>query len=148
MWLKVDYRIVLVLVFFRCFDSAAIIVAYIFKTRNNLTGFLREVTREGEWFVCFPLMLLQLVLPTAQRQGELLVGTLLVCCGKSFIWIRNLTLVRLVFTFLLSWWVHSLALLVDLQGELVGLGVNKGFCSLKLFSTAQCCFSSLHTTEV
>lgn len=106
-----SHRISLVIVFFY---SGALIVVCIFKSRNNLTDFLREVTGEGMWFVCFLLRLLQSLLPTAHRRRTLLVNTLLVRSGKSFILSTNLRSVRLVsflpfffsggFAPFLCWW--------------------------------------------
>lgn len=69
------------------------------------------------------------MLPTAQRYRELLVCTLLVLVWEEFYfeYKSNNGETSFFFTYLHSWWVHSLALLMDLQEELFGLGVNKGF---------------------
>lgn len=112
--------------------SRALIVVCIFKSRNNLTDFLGEVTGEGMWFVCFLLRLLQSLLPTAHRRRTLLVNTLLVRSGKSFILSTNLRSVRWgFFCYLSSFLVGSLRCSADeLAREFVGLGVTNGLTVL------------------
>ena len=110
-------------------------MAHLFKTRNSFTGFLREVAGERNVICLFPSQASATVVAAYSTEETERVACWFASGSpwEEFYFEYKFNIGETsfyLFFFFLSWWVHSLALLMDLQGELVGPVVNKGFSVL------------------